>query len=168
MSKNLKKTVYKKIEIKKTSNKKILKIFLNSIEEKELKKEKKISNSPWKYMNKKNLNFRFVFFNKKIISVISYINTYYSRHLYFIFTHKNIRGLGLGEFLLRKYFLNTKKFKTIHVDQMQKIINFYKKFNFVVPTDHGHFLTQKWIKRCSNFSKNSLTNKKLLIEKKYT
>ena len=49
---------------------------------------------------------------------------------------------------------------------MQKIINFYKKFNFVVPTDHGHFLTQKWIKRCSNFSKNSLTNKKLLIEKK--
>ena len=40
MSKNLKKTVYKKIEIKKTSNKKILKIFLNSIEEKELKKKK--------------------------------------------------------------------------------------------------------------------------------
>lgn len=168
MSKNLRKYLYKKIKIKKTSKKKFLKTFLDSIKEKEMKKEKKIYNTPWKYMYNKNLNFRFVFFNKRLICVISYINTYYSRHLYFIYTQKDFRGLGLGEFLLKKYFLNTKKFKTIHVDKDQKIINFYKKFNFVVPKNYGHFLTRKWLKRCSNFSKNSLLNKKLLIEKKYT
>lgn len=168
MSKNFRKYIFEKIKIKKNSNKKFLKIFLNSIKEKELKKEKKISNSPWKYRNKKNLNFRYIFFDKKLISVISYINTNYSRHLYFIYTHEDFRGLGIGEFLLKKYFLNTKKFKTIHVDKIQKIIKFYKKFNFVVTEDHGHFLTRKWLKRCSNFSKNSLESKKLLIEKKYT
>ena len=104
MSKNFRKHIFEKIKIKKNSNKKFLKIFLNSIKEKELKKEKKISNSPWKYINKKNLNFRYIFFDKKLISVISYINTNYSRHLYFIYTHKDFRGLGLGEFLLKNIF----------------------------------------------------------------
>ena len=160
----------KKIEIevcKKTGISK-LNVFLKKISEKEFKDNKKITNAPWKYLKEKKMKFFFAIFEKNIIGVAVIIDFKFTRHLSFLYILKKFRNSNVGTLLLKKYFLNTKKIKTIHIiKSLKKFLIFYKKFNFIVNYKSNNPIIKSWILRCKKFDNKTFDIRYLLYLANY-
>ena len=157
MTKKIEIQVCKKVRISK------LNIFLKKITGKEFKDNKKIINAPWKYLKEKKMNFFFVIFEKNIIAVAVIIDFKFSRHLSFLYVLKKFRNSNVASQLLKKYFLNTRKIKTIHVTKsLKKALIFYRKFNFIVNYKSNNPIIKNWILRCKKFDNKTFHNRYLL------
>ena len=138
--------------------------FLKKISVNEFKTNKDINNAPWKYRKDKKLKFFFVKFKKEIIGVIVIINFKFSRHLSFLYIIKEFRNMNLGSKLLDKYFLNTKRVKTIHVKKsLKRTLNYYLKKNFIINKNSKNLIIKKWIQRSEKFNNSFAT--RILIYK---
>ena len=116
--------------VNKVSDKNLIN-FLKKISGDEFKTNKDINNAPWKYKKDKKLKFFFVKFKQEIVGSIVIINFKFSRHLSFLYIIKEFRNINLGSKLLDRYFLNTKKVKTIHVKKsLKRTLNYYLKKKF--------------------------------------
>tara|TARA_B100000989_G_C19296970_1_gene366801 strand:+ start:52 stop:558 length:507 start_codon:yes stop_codon:yes gene_type:complete len=159
--KNIEFIVCKKVRISK------LNIFLKKITGKEFKYNKKITNAPWKYSKEKKMKFFFAIFEKNIVAVVVIIDFKFSRHLSFLYVLKKFRRSNLATRLLKKYFLNTRKIKTIHVTKsLKKSLIFYKKFNFIVNYNSNNSVINRWILRCKKFDNKTFDNRYLLYSTK--
>ena len=149
--------------VNKVSNKNLIN-FLKKISGNEFKTNKNINNAPWKYRNDKKLKFFFVKYKKEIIGVIVIINFKFSRHLSFLYIIKEFRNINLGSKLLDKYFLNTKKVKTIHVKKsLKRTLNYYLKKKFLINKNSKNHIIKKWIERSEKFNNSFAT--RILIYK---
>lgn len=137
--------------------------FLKKISGKEFKVNRNIKNAPWKYLKKKKMEFFFIEVNKEIVGVIVLINFKFSKHLSFLYIIKKFRRKKLGSMLLDKYYLNTKKIKTIHViKSLKRTLSFYKKKGFIIIKKNKNHLIKKWISRCKKFNKKTFKKRYLL------
>ena len=149
---------------KKTSINK-LNQFIKKITEKEFKESKKISNTPWKYLKEKKFKFFYLYLNNNIIGVVVIIDFKSTRHLSFLYILKEFRGMSLGTVLLKKYFLLTKKIKTIHVNKnLNRTLLFYKKFKFSKYKKNNNSVVQNWILRCKKHDNKTFKDKYLLFK----
>lgn len=138
--------------------------FLKKISGKEFKTNKDIKNAPWEHRKDKKLKFFFVKLKKEIIGVIVIINYRFTRHLSFLYIIKEFRNINLGSKLLNKYFLNTKKIKTIHVKKsLKRTLNYYLKKGFVINKNSKNLIIKKWIQRSEKFNNSFAT--RILIYK---
>jgi hypothetical protein len=138
--------------------------FLKKISGNEFKTNKDINNAPWKYRKDKKLKFFFVKFKKEIIGVMVIINFKFSRHLSFLYIIKEFRNINLGSKLLDKYFLNTKRVKTIHVKKnLKRTLNYYLKKNFIINKNSKNLIIKKWIQRSEKFN-NSFATRVLIYK----
>jgi ribosomal protein S18 acetylase RimI-like enzyme len=137
---------------------KILINFLKKISGDEFKTNKDINSAPWKYRKDKKFKFFFVKFKKAIVGAIVIINFKFSRHLSFLYIIKEFRNINLGSKLLDKYFLNTKRVKTVHVKKkLKRTINYYLKKNFVINKNSKNLIIKKWIQRSEKFNNSFAT-----------
>ena len=89
----------------------------------------------------------------------------FTRHLSFLYILKEYRGLGLGAALLNKFFLRTKKIKTIHViKSLKKTLFFYKKLKFAKYKKSNNSVVQSWILRCKKHYNKTFKEKYLLFK----
>ena len=138
--------------------------FLKKISGNEFKINKDINNAPWKYKKDKKFKFFFVKFKKEIIGVMVIINFKFSRHLSFLYIIKEFRNINLGSKLLDKYFLNTKRVKTIHVKKsLKRTLNYYLKKKFIINKNSKNLTIKKWIQRSEKFNNSFAT--RILIYK---
>jgi predicted acetyltransferase len=137
--------------------------FLKKISGKYFKKNKNIENAPWKYRKQKNIKFFFLKIKKNIVGVIVFINFKFSRHLSFFYIIKKFRGKNLGNILFNRYFLNTRKIKTIHViKSLDKALIFYNRKRFIINKNFNNPAIKKWILRCQKFDKKIFEKRYLL------
>lgn len=149
--------------VNKVSDKNLIN-FLKKISGDEFKTNKDINNAPWKYKKDKKLKFFFVKFKQEIVGSIVIINFKFSRHLSFLYIIKEFRNINLGSKLLDRYFLNTKKVKTIHVKKsLKRTLNYYLKKNFVINKNSKNLIIKKWIQRSEKFNNSFAT--RILIYK---
>ena len=148
--------------VKKVNNLK-LSNFLKKISGKEFRENRNIKNAPWKYLKEKKMESFFIEVNKDIVGVIILINFKFLKHLSFLYIIKKFRMKKLGSMLLDKYFLNTKKIKTIHViKSLKRTLSFYKKKGFIINKKNKNHLIKKWILRCQQFNKKTFKKRYLL------
>jgi|688.fasta_scaffold562305_1 predicted acetyltransferase len=137
--------------------------FLKKISGRHFKKNKNIKNAPWKYLKQKNIESFFLKINKNIIGVIVLINFKFSKHLSFLYILKKFRKKNLGSILFNRYFLNTRKIKTIHViKSLEKTLSFYKRKGFIINKNFNNHIIKKWILRCQKFNKETFEKRYLL------
>ena len=149
---------------KKTSSNK-LNQFLKKIFEKEFKENKKKTDTPWKYLKEKKFKFFYCCLDNNIIGVVVIMDLKLTRHLSFLYILKEYRGLGLGKLMLKKYFLRTKKIKTIHViKNLKRTLFFYKKLKFTTHKRSSNSIVKSWILRCEKFDIKTFKKKYLLIK----
>lgn len=73
--------------------------------------------------------------------------------------------MGLGTVLLNKYFLKTKKIKTIHVyKNLTKALNFYYKLQFSKYKKSNNSIIKSWILSCKKNDKKVFKKKYLLFK----
>ena len=149
---------------KKTSVNK-LNQFIKKITGKEFRENKKISNTPWKYLKENKFKFFYLYLNNNIIGVVVIIDFKFTRHLNFLYILKEFRGMGLGTVLFNKYFLPTKKIKTIHVDKnLKKTVFFYEKLKFSKYKKSNNSVVQSWILRCKKHDNKTFKDRYLLFK----
>ena len=157
----------RKLNLKYKKKTSVLKLnqFIKKINEKEFRENKKISNAPWKYLKENKFKFFYLYFNNNIIGVVVIIDFKSTRHLSFLYILKEFRGMGLGTVLLNKYFLRTKKIKTIHVlKNLNKTLLFYKKLKFSKYKKSNNAIIQSWILRCKKDDNKTFKDKYLLFK----
>lgn len=153
------KTQYKKNELLK---------FIRRISENDFLKNRDITLTPWKYLNKKNFEFFFLTnLKSKIIGVIVIINTKYSCHLSFLYIDRNFRGLGFGKILIKFFTVITRKnLLTVHVFKNDlRVLKFYKANKFLKATKKSFLKNSalnNWRKRVYKFDKSSLRKRYIL------
>tara|TARA_Y100001970_G_scaffold4827_1_gene5490 strand:- start:1840 stop:2334 length:495 start_codon:yes stop_codon:yes gene_type:complete len=162
------KKISKTIKFRKTASDKQIISFIKNIKEKEFISNRNINNAPWKYRRDKKLKFIFLYSRNKIIGSMVIINFKYTRHLSFLYILKEFRGSNLGTYLMKKFFLNTKKIKTIHITKsLNRSEKFYSKFKFFKNINKKNKIILNWIKKCEIFDTDTFKNRYILSERKY-
>ena len=149
-------------KIKKRTKK--IKLFLNSIKEKNFLINKSYNNTPWIHFNNKNFSFNVIILSKQIIGIVVIIKLKLNTHLQFFYISKKYRSKQIGKKVLEK-ILPKKKFTTVHVPKKltNKTINFYKKNKFIKSKiKEKNILVNYWIARCNKFDKKTFKEKFLL------
>ena len=141
----------KKIDDKKIAN------FVKKISSaEEFRKNRSLSNAPWKYLNDNNIDSLSFEKTNEILGVMVIIKNKYVNHLTFLYVLRKYRNLGIGKKLMKYYIKNyNKKILTIHVAKKhKKTILFYSKFGFeIYKPNYKNKIIQKWKNKWSlNYS----------------
>ena len=155
----------KKIKITKKYKLSSLKIFLSKIKEKQFQINKSVHNVPWKFLKLKKFIFYFIYFRDEIIGNITILDNSINKHLYFLYIDRKFRKKGIGSLLLKKRFLRTNKFKTVHVlKSLKETIKFYKKYGFIVSKKNESKNVIKWVNKCTKYEKKTYDDKYLIVK----
>ena len=150
----------------KNLNYKKIKIFIDNIGfNGKFRDNKKIENSPWKFIDLKNFNFFSYEYRNKIIGIIVVSNHKKNTHINFLYVLRKYRSKKIGSKLI-KYVENFTKnfFLTVHVFKKSKIIEgFYIKNNFEVYCKSDNLY--EFIHKANKYDKNVYKKKKLFVKK---
>ena len=158
-----------KFEFKKGIDTEKLPNFLDKIYEEELRDNKDINKTPWKYLKDHNVDF-FHYENEKkeIVGVMVVIRSEFSNHFSFLYILKEYRKYFLGAKCFKYYFENYKdenKIFTCHlIKSLKKNIENFKKHYFFKVYDSSHKEKEviNWRNKCMKNNKNFYENKYLL------
>ena len=154
-----------KITFKKKVTKIKLKKFLKQIKDKDFLIHKDSNKSPWIYLDSKKFSFHFAYEKGNVIGSLITFNSIYSRHLYFLYINEKYRYKGIGSILIKKFLLNTKKIKTVHVlKSLKKILKFYIKNKFKILKKIESLKIKSWVSRCNKYDPKTYHDKYLLVK----
>ena len=157
-----------KFEFKKGIDTEKLPNFLDKIYEEELRDNKDINKTPWKYLKDHNVDF-FHYENEKkeIAGVMVIIRSEFSNHFSFLYILEEYRKHSLGIKFFKYYFENYKeknKIFTLHViKSLKKTIETYKMLDFkIYESSHKDKEVVNWRNKCMKNDKNFYENKHLM------
>ena len=157
-----------KFEFRKGIDAKKLPSFLDKIYEEELRDNKDINKTPWKYLKDDNVDFyHYENEKKEMVGVMVIIRSEFSNHFSFLYILEEYRKYSLGIKFFKYYFENYKdknKIFTLHViKSLKKTIETYKMLDFkIYDPSHVEKEVIGWRIKCMKNDKNFYEEKYLM------